>query len=472
MNLYKLSVALVIAFVVCSVAAIGAIFLLGGTELLGYLRVNLIQAFGLGTAVTASLFFFLRLVWKLHALPMEISMVFFIVGVAMFVSVSFGSLYTFQYPVFVNSFGPGMGPGLPLANVITFFRHINSFERVGNIARNPNEVPSPITVKREEEVASVAATSSATSTDAQSATSSEPAAIAAERAPEVVKVYLETKEVLSEVGPDIVFNYWTFNGQVPGPFVRVREGDTVEVTIHNDETSLHSHNVDFHAATGPGGGGAVSVVAPGETKTFSFKAMDPGLFVYHCAVPNMAVHMTHGMYGLILVEPKDGLPAVDKEFYVMQGELYTTGKLGRTGLQVFDAQKMLDGKPEYVVFNGKTGGLGTNMEAKVGDRIRMYVGNGGVSSVSSFHVVGEVFDTVYPEGSLGGTLFKDVQTTVIPAGGATIVEFTADYPGKYTLVDHALMRADKGAWGTLTVTGEADPSIFNGDFSMPMNSGH
>jgi nitrite reductase (NO-forming) len=471
MNLSKLSVALVIAFIVCSAAAVALILILGGTELLWYLRVNLIQALGLGIAVTASLFFFLRLVWRLHALPMEISMVFFIIGVAMFVSVSFGSLYAFQYPVFVNSFGPGIGPGLPLANVITFFRHIHSFEHVADIARDPNEVPPPITV-REELPESVVATSSATSTEAQSATSSEAALPAAERAPEVVKVYLETKEVLSELGPEIVFNYWTFNGQVPGPFVRAREGDTVEVTIHNDASSLHSHNVDFHAATGPGGGGAVSIVAPGETKTFSFKAMNPGLFVYHCAVPNMAVHMTHGMYGLILVEPKEGLPPVDKEFYIMQGELYTTGKLGRSGLQVFDAQKMLDGKPEYVVFNGKTGGLGASMEAQVGDRIRMYVGNGGVSSVSSFHVVGEIFDTVYPEGSLGGSLYKDVQTTVIPAGGATIVEFTAEYPGTYTLVDHALMRTDKGAWGTLTVTGEADPSIFNGDFSMPMNSGH
>ncbi len=479
MNLSKLSVALVIAFIVCSIAAVALILLLGGTELLWFLRVNLIQAFGLGIAVTASLFFFLRLVWRLHALPMEISMVFFVIGVAMFVSVSFGSLYAFQYPVFVNSFGPGMGPGLPLSNVITFFRHVHSFERVENIARNPNDVPPPITLQKEaaDPIALVAtssvATSSATTTGLQNGTSTPlTEAAVTERGNEVVKVYLETKEVLSEIGPDIVFNYWTFNGTVPGPFVRVREGDTVEVTIHNDETSLHSHNIDFHAATGPGGGGAVSVVAPGETKTFSFKAMDPGLFVYHCAVPNMAVHMTHGMYGLILVEPEEGLTPVDKEFYIMQGELYTTGKLGRSGLQVFDAQKMLDGKPEYVVFNGKTGGLGAEMQAKVGDKIRIYVGNGGVTSVSSFHVVGEVFDTVYPEASLGGAVFKDIQTTVIPAGGATIVEFTVDYPGKYTLVDHALMRTDKGAWGTLTVKGEADPSIFNGDFSTSGTAGH
>jgi nitrite reductase (NO-forming) len=466
MNLYKLSIIVVAAFVIVSCAAIIVIFVVGGSELFWYLRVNLIQALGLGTAVTASLFFFIRLVWNLHALPMGISMVFFIVGVSMFASVSFGSLYTFQYPVFVNSFGPGMGPGLPLANVLSFFRHIDEFEVIENIARNPNDVPAPLVVQKEHVepmIASTTATSTASSTD----TISEPA-----QDGEVVKVYLETKEVLSEVGPEIVFNYWTFNGTVPGPFLRVKEGDMVEVTIHNHESSLHHHNVDLHAATGPGGGGAVTIVAPGETKVFTFKALNPGLFVYHCAVPNMAVHMAHGMYGLILVEPKEGLPEVDKEFYIMQGELYTTGKLGREGLQVFDAQKMLDGKPEYVVFNGKTGGLGTKMQAEVGDRIRMFVGNGGVSTVSSFHVVGEIFDTVYPEASMGGAQFKNVQTTIIPAGGATIVEFTVDYPGDYVLVDHALMRADKGAWGVLEVTGEADPAIYNGDFTEHEHAGH
>jgi nitrite reductase (NO-forming) len=461
MNLYKLSVALVVAFTVLSCAGVGLILILGGVELFWYLRVNLIQALGLGIAVTASLFFFIRLVWRLHALPLGISMLFFIMGVTMFVSVSFGSLYAFQYPVFVNSFGPGTGPGLPLGNVVGFFHHIDDFERVANIARNPSDIPSPLVVKHEEEIQS--ATTTATTTEHVEEPSGEG---------EVVKVYLETKEVLSEIGPEIIFNYWTFNGTVPGPFIRVKEGDTVEVTIHNDETSLHHHNVDLHAATGPGGGGTVTIVAPGETKTFTFKAMNPGLFVYHCAVPNMAVHMAHGMYGLILVEPAEGLPEVDKEFYIMQGELYTTGTLGREGLQVFDAQKMLDGKPEYVVFNGKTAGLGTTMQAEVGDKVRMYVGNGGVSSVSSFHVVGEVFDTVYPEASMGGAVFKNVQTTIVPAGGATIVEFTVDYPGKYVLVDHALMRTDKGAWGVLEVKGEPDPVIFNGDFTAHSHEGH
>lgn len=467
MNLKNLSVVLVVAFILVSFGAVALVLMIGGTELFWYLRINLIQAFGLGIAVTASLFFLLRLVWRLHALTMGISMLFFIVGVGLFTSVSFGSLYAFQYPVFVNSFGPGMGPGLPLANVIGFFSHIDSFERVKNIVRDPNDIPPPITIKTENtEAASLGITGTTT------VASTTQAETAVEQVSRVVEVYLETKEVLSEIGPEVIFNYWTFNGTVPGPFIRAKEGDTIKLTIHNDETSLHPHNIDLHAATGPGGGGAVTVVAPGETKVLTFKAMNPGLFVYHCAVPNMAVHMAHGMYGLILVEPEEGLPPVDKEFYIMQGELYTTGKLGREGLQVFDAQKMLDGKPEYVVFNGKTGALNGNMQAKVGDKVRMYVGNGGVSLVSSFHVVGEIFDTVYPEASMGGALFKNVQTTIVPAGGATIVEFTVDYPGKYVLVDHALMRTDKGAWGVLEVTGEADPSIFNGDFSSSAKQSH
>jgi nitrite reductase (NO-forming) len=461
MNLKTLSIALVATFVVVSCGVVALLFILGGSELFWYLRVNLMEAFGLGIAGTALLFFFIRLVWRLHALPLGISILFFILGVGMFVSVSFGSLYTFQYPVFVNSFGPGQGPGLPFKNIVAFFQHIDEFERIADIARDPNEVPPPITVQSdavdELSTSTIASASTATTSEAQG---------------REVEIFLETKEVLSELGPDIVFNYWTFNDKVPGPLLRVREGDTVKLTIHNNESSLHPHNIDLHAATGPGGGGAVTMVSPGETKTFTFKALNPGLFVYHCATPNMAVHMAHGMYGLILVEPKEGLPKVDKEFYIMQGEFYSTGVLGRKGLQVFDARKMLDGRPEYVVFNGKTGALTDTMQVEVGQKVRMYVGNGGVANTSSFHLVGEIFDTVYPEASMGGSLLKNVQTTNIPAGGATIVEFTVDYPGTYVLVDHALMRTDKGAWGKLIVTGKADPKIFNGDFSSVKEHPH
>lgn len=468
-NFQKLSWALVVMFLIGSCAVVAGVLLIGGTELFRFLQITLLQAFGLGMAVTASLFFFLRLVWRLHAVPMAVAMIFFIVGVALFISVSVGRLYALQYPVYVQSFGPGFGPGLPLKNVITFFQHIDSFERISNIARDPNDVPSPITVlEPTPELANdLASMISATGTLAAVPSETEPAPGGTVR-----ELYLETTEVLAEIAPDITFNYWTFNNAVPGPFFRVREGDIVKVTIKNGESSLHSHNVDFHAATGPGGGGKVSVVAPGETKVFTFKALNPGLFVYHCAVPNMAVHMAHGMYGLILVEPKEGLPAVDKEFYVMQGEIFTTGAIGRKGLQAFDAKKMLASSPTYVTFNGRPDGTVGKMQAEVGDRIRMYVGNGGVVHSSSFHVVGEIFDTVYPEASMGGALFKNVQTTNVPAGGATIIEFVVDYPGTYVLVDHALMRTDKGAWGTIEVTGPADPTIFDGDFNATNHVGH
>ncbi|WP_339778290.1 copper-containing nitrite reductase [uncultured Methylophaga sp.] len=429
MNLYRLSNILALTVAVALLLSVMVILALGGFSLLAYLKTSLIQMFGFVIAATASLFFFMRLIHQMHSRAYVMSMVIFIVGIALFLSVSIGRMYMFQYPMYVESYGPGKGPGLPLNNVLTFFRHIGQFEWIDDIAHDPNSVPAPVTSQN-----------------------SAPG--------NITKITLETKEVLAELAPGITFNYWTFNGTVPGPMIRVKEGDTVELTLHNHATSLHQHNIDLHAVTGPGGGGEATVVEPGESKTIRFKTLNPGLFVYHCAVPNMAVHMTHGMYGLILVEPEAGLPAVDKEFYLMQGELYTTGAIGRKGLQVFDAKKMLDSEPEYVVFNGRTGAVVDNMQVNVGDTVRLYIGNGGVAMSSSFHLVGEIFDTVYPEASMNGAQFKNVQTTNIPAGGATIVEFKVDYPGNYVLVDHALMRTDKGAWGVIEAIGEKDPDIF------------
>ncbi len=278
--------------------------------------------------------------------------------------------------------------------------------------------------------------------------------------------------MLAEVAPGVIVNYWTFDGTVPGPMLRVKEGDTVKLTLHNDPTSLHTHNIDLHAVTGPGGGATVTDVAPGQSKTLTFKALNPGLYVYHCAHENVANHMAHGMYGLILVEPVGGLPAVDRELYVMQGELYTAGKRGTKGLQVIDAGKMLDGNPTYIVFNGRVGSVSKDaVKIAQGERVRMYVGNGGVNLISSFHLIGEIFDTVYPEAQMGGSNFHNVQTTIVPAGGATITEFTADVPGTYVLVDHALGRLDKGAWGTIAIMGDARPGIFDGEASRS-NAGH
>jgi len=407
-------------------------------ETFSFLKYALVQGLALVVAIVALLFIVVRLVWRLHSKIMATAVAIFGLAIMIFYTISVGLPSGLQFPPLKNFFGPAHGPGLPLMNVFNFFQHIHNFEQVDDIARDPNDLPPPFAYN---------ASTTASTTDGN-----------------IVEVFLETKEVLSEMGPEITMNYWTFDGKVPGPMLRVKQGDTVKLTLTNNETSLHDHNIDLHAVTGPGGGAVVTRVKPGETKTFSFKAKHPGLFVYHCAVENVPTHMTHGMYGMILVEPEGGLLPVDKEFYVMQGEFYSTGGLGNKGLQVFDTNAMLGGNPTYVVFNGKTGGVNGKMHAKVGDKVRIYFGNGGVNLISSFHVIGEVFDTVYPEGAIGGGIHKNVQTTLVPAGGSTVVEFQVDYPGKYILVDHALARLDKGAWGVLEVTGDRDPEIFDGDF--------
>lgn len=318
-------------------------------------------------------------------------------------------------------------PSLPVLSALEFLLKRDRFEQVADIGRDPNDVPAPV----------------------------------GRRAPETVKVSVTAKEVISEVAPGIFFNYWTYDGQVPGPMYRVRVGDTVELSLTNDPSSLHPHNIDLHAVTGPGGGASVTNVEPGETKAFRWLAKHPGLFEYHCAMPNVSTHNSHGQYGLILVEPEGGLSPVDKEFYLMQGELYTAGGIGKKGLVAFDAQALLDGNPTYVTFNGKVE-QAPRMKAKVGDRIRMYVGGGGVNLISSFHVIGEIFDVVYPEGAIGkgSAALKNVQTTAVLPGGSAIVEFAVDVPGKYLLVDHALARMNKGAWAVLEVEGYPTPGVF------------
>lgn len=278
--------------------------------------------------------------------------------------------------------------------------------------------------------------------------------------PAKVRVKMETVEKTMKMDDGVEYHYWTFDGDVPGRMIRVREGDTVEVEFSNNPSSTVPHNVDFHAATGQGGGAAATFTAPGRTSTFSFKALQAGLYIYHCAVAPVGMHIANGMYGLILVEPKEGLPKVDKEFYIVQGDFYTKGKKGAQGLQPFDMDKAVAEQPEYVVFNGHVGSIaGDNaLKAKAGETVRMYVGNGGPNLVSSFHVIGEIFDKVYVEG--GKLINENVQSTIVPAGGSAIVEFKVDIPGSYTLVDHSIFRAfNKGALGQLKVEGAENPEI-------------
>lgn len=291
-----------------------------------------------------------------------------------------------------------------------------------------------------------------------------PAAIA-RTAPALVALELETKEVRASVDKDQTYAFWTFGGTVPGPFLRVRLGDTVELRLRNAPGSTFAHSIDLHAVTGPGGGAGVTQVDAGKEKIFRWQALNPGLYVYHCATAPIPVHVANGMYGLILVEPEGGLPAVDREFYVMQGELYTNTPFGVSGHKLISTEHLLSEHADYVLFNGKVGALtgDSALTAKVGETIRIYFGVGGFLP-SSFHVIGEIFDRVYREGAVGSEPARNVQTTLVPAGGAVMVEFRVDVPGTYVLVDHALTRAlNKGAAGHLVVTGPADPAIFSGD---------
>lgn len=292
------------------------------------------------------------------------------------------------------------------------------------------------------------------------------------RDPQTVRIDLETVEIEGQLADGTTFNYWTFNGKVPGPFFRVRVGDTLEVHLKNLTNSTMAHSVDFHAVTGPGGGATMTQTPPGEETTFTAKALNPGLYVYHCATPMVAQHIANGMYGMILVEPEEGLPAVDREFYVMQGEVYTSEAFGSTGHLTESTQALLNENPEYLVFNGAVGGLTEQkpLKANVGETVRVFFGVGGPNFTSSFHIIGEIFDRVYDQASLTSPALTNVQTTTVPPGGATVVEFQLQIPGRYILVDHALARLQRGLAGYLIVDGPENKEIFDG---VPVpGSGH
>lgn len=293
------------------------------------------------------------------------------------------------------------------------------------------------------------------------------------RGPEMVRIDLETQEVIGQLADGTTYHYWTFNGKVPGPMIRVRVGDTVELHLKNNAASTMTHSIDLHAVTGPGGGAVLTQTQPGAETMFTFKTLNPGLFVYHCATPMVADHISNGMYGMILVEPEGGLPPVDREFYVMQGEIYTTQPFGTPGSLTNDTAKLLDEKPEYFVFNGAAMALASDthaLRANVGETVRIFFGVGGPNFTSSFHVIGEIFDRVYDQASLTANPLTDVQTTLVPPGGATMVEFQLQIPGRYILVDHALSRMQRGLAGFLYVEGDPAPEIFDG--TATAGSGH
>lgn len=424
----KIILGISIFLVVSIIIAILSVGVSSFSEVVMMLRYVFLQNLGILLILSAVIFYVVRIVWRLHSRPLAIALGVILIGGVLYLWGDETKSPHFAMPAYMHSYQPGGHlPDLPLANVMKFFAAYDKFEKIDDIGADPNDVPPPITRNYSE----------------------------------TVEIYLETKEVIAEIAEDVYFNYWTFNAQVPGPMLRVREGDTVNVTIKNNESSLHNHNIDLHAVTGPGGGATLSNVAPGETKGFSWKALQPGLYVYHCATANVSTHNSHGQYGLILVEPEEGMSKVDKEFYVMQGELYTEGRTGKKGLTIFDAENLLDGIPDYVTFNGRIEENGSpRMTAKVGDKIRIFVGNGGVNLISSFHPIGEIFDRVYAEGGIGAAPLQNIQTTAVLPGGSSIVEFTADVPGNIILVDHALARMNKGAWAIIKVEGEEQPDIY------------
>lgn len=278
-----------------------------------------------------------------------------------------------------------------------------------------------------------------------------------------VVVELEVREKVREISEGVEYTFWTFGGTVPGSFIRVRSGDQIEFHLRNHPDNTVPHNIDLHAVTGPGGGATSSFTAPGHESVFSFQALNPGLYVYHCATAPVGMHIANGMYGLILVEPVGGLPPVDREYYVMQGDFYTQGRYGDAGLQPFSMEKALAENPDYVLFNGAVGAIaGDNaLPAEKGESVRIFFGNGGPNLVSSFHVIGEIFDRVQVEA--GDLVNTNVQTTLVPSGGAAIVDFVLEVPGTFILVDHSIFRAfNKGAIGMIKATGEPDAFVYSG----------
>jgi nitrite reductase (NO-forming) len=278
-----------------------------------------------------------------------------------------------------------------------------------------------------------------------------------------VDVALETTEVRGVLASGVEYQFWRFNGSVPGPLIRVRVGDLVRVTLKNARNSANPHSINLHAVTGPGGGGELQV-PPGGQGTFEWTALHAGLFVYHCMTPHVPVHIAQGMYGLILVEPGDGLPPANREYYLMQGEFYTKQPTLTPGFQDFDPVKAHADHPEYVVFNGRMDSLLDEraLKARTGDVVRLFVGNGGPSLTSSFHVVGAVFDNVFENGAIGREPVRNSQMVSIAPGSSAIVDFRVRVPGRYFLVDHNYFRGhEKGTVAMLSVDGPAAPAIFH-----------
>lgn len=296
------------------------------------------------------------------------------------------------------------------------------------------------------------------------------------------EVTLETKEVTVEVEDGVTFDYMTFDGQIPGPMIRVRQGDTVAITVESDPDNNMPHNVDLHSVYGTGGGAVATTVAPGDSNSMKFKANYPGAFIYHCAVPNLDMHISAGMFGMILVEPKDGLPEVDKELYLGQHELYTDKEVGTKGHHNFDMESMKNEQPTYVLLNGEkyayaAAGRGP-VEVNQGDRVRVFLVVGGPNVSSNFHPIGNVWSRAYRDGGLPedgnyeAYADKNIQTMKVPPGSCMIGEMETPVPSRIKLVDHALSRvARRGLLAEVDVLGDEDESMYDPDYNGSSHEG-
>lgn len=288
--------------------------------------------------------------------------------------------------------------------------------------------------------------------------------------PVLLQVPLTTATKERQLTSVYKYEQWTFNDMVPGPFVRARVGDVVEISLANWDKSGNPHNIDCHAFTGPGGGAALTTAEENETKRARFRILYPGLYVYHCAAAPVPVHIANGMYGLMYVQPTDGdLPTVDREYYVMQSEFYHEPPEAlenghRSSVVEFSYPNALREEPNVVVFNGSESALTRDRPLKVhtGGRVWIFFGNAGPNLTSSFHAIGSHFRNVYRDGDIINPPGQCIQTVTVPPRAATIVDLLMTVPGTYTLVDHALFRLDKGAAGYLNVSGKPSPDIYEG----------
>ncbi|MBA3430961.1 MAG: multicopper oxidase domain-containing protein [Actinobacteria bacterium] len=264
------------------------------------------------------------------------------------------------------------------------------------------------------------------------------------------RVTLEVTEETVEVADGIFINLWTFGGTVPGPVIRVTEGDTIHFKLVNKAQTAHS--MDFHAAELAPNRAYVDVL-PGKSFEFDWKAEQPGVFMYHCGTEPVLHHIGNGMYGTVIVEPQGGQLPPAREYALVQSELYFGGQD-----EVSDLSKMEAKDPDWIVFNGYTNQyVDDPLVADPGERVRLYLLNAGPSEWSAFHVIGALFDRTWQEGIVGGP----AQTISIAPSQGAIVEFTMEEGGMYPFVTHAFGDAVKGAIGTFKV-GDGGPASHGG----------